>query len=72
MLQHQELPDISVVIPVYKSQGTLPALLARLETVMRNGQEPFEVLLVNDNGRDETWAIIDDWVRTRPGSAACA
>ena len=62
----EERPDVSVVIPVYKSQGTLPALLPRLESVLRSRQEPFEVLLVNDNGLDEAWAMIEDWASTRP------
>jgi glycosyltransferase involved in cell wall biosynthesis len=48
----------SVVIPVYKSQETLPLLLERLAQVLPSVADAFEVLLVNDGSPDGTWQIV--------------
>ena len=51
--------SISVVIPVYNSAGAVPALADRLFPVLRELRVPFEVILVNDGSRDESWAAIE-------------
>ena len=62
-------PGISVVVPVYNSEATLPELVARLDPVLRGVGEPFELWLVNDGSRDGSWEAIcrlaceHDWVR---------
>jgi undecaprenyl-phosphate 4-deoxy-4-formamido-L-arabinose transferase len=48
----------SVVIPVYKSQETLPLLLERLAQVLPAAAEAYEVLLVNDGSPDDTWQVV--------------
>jgi glycosyltransferase involved in cell wall biosynthesis len=48
----------SVVIPVYKSQGTLPLLLERLAQVLPGAAEAYEVLLVNDGSPDDSWQVV--------------
>jgi glycosyltransferase involved in cell wall biosynthesis len=47
------LPDISIVIPVYNSQQTLPVLYAEIEKAMHG--ENWEVIFVDDGSRDESW-----------------
>jgi undecaprenyl-phosphate 4-deoxy-4-formamido-L-arabinose transferase len=55
------LPEgISVVIPVYNSAPTLGVLLRRLTAVLDQHGRPYEVLLVNDGSRDESWARIGE------------
>lgn len=60
---------VSVIVPVYKSAGMLPDLVARLHPVLRGTEQPFELVLVNDSGPDETWSVIErlaakqSWVR---------
>lgn len=49
---------ISVVVPVYNSQGSLELLLDRLCTVMRGHSSHFEVIFVNDGSRDASWEVI--------------
>jgi undecaprenyl-phosphate 4-deoxy-4-formamido-L-arabinose transferase len=49
---------VSVVIPVYNSAATLPALLARLTPVLASLGSSFEVILVNDGSRDASWRTI--------------
>jgi undecaprenyl-phosphate 4-deoxy-4-formamido-L-arabinose transferase len=60
---------ITVVVPVYNSESTLPALLQRLEAVLAGVASQFELVLVNDGSRDQSWRAIQrlaaehDWVR---------
>jgi len=46
--------SISVVVPVYNSVETLPALIARLDPVLRAMAADFEVILVDDGSGEET------------------
>jgi glycosyltransferase involved in cell wall biosynthesis len=61
--------SISVVIPVYNSQESLPILIGRLGQVLPKITPFFEVLLINDGSQDESWNIINQlnhkypWVR---------
>ncbi len=50
--------DISVVVPVYKSQATLPALVERLDKVLSGLSGHYEVILVNDDSPDQSWEVI--------------
>ncbi len=54
------LSSISVVVPVYNSQATLPTLIARLETALASLTNQFEVVLVNDGSRDQSWNVIQE------------
>ena len=61
-------PGISVVVPVYNSESSLPELIRRLETVLNGLSQPFEVVLVNDGSHDDSWGVIQrlaerEWVR---------
>jgi len=65
-----QLPaGISVVVPVYNSEGSLALLVKRLEPVLQSSARQFEVILVNDGSRDRSWNIIqglaeaNGWVR---------
>jgi undecaprenyl-phosphate 4-deoxy-4-formamido-L-arabinose transferase len=61
-------PGISVVVPVYNSEGTLRDLVARLEPVLRQraGDGRFEVILVNDGSRDTSWDVIQRIAHEQP------
>ncbi len=62
-------PNGSVIIPCYNSEGSLPKLINRLGEILPTLFDEFEVLLVNDSSRDNTWPVIEqlvqshDWVR---------
>lgn len=49
---------LSVVIPVYNSQDSLPPLVERLEEALKPICSDFEVVLVNDGSRDNSWPVI--------------
>ena len=46
---------ISVVIPVYNSEKTLPELVQRLKAELGKISGKYEIVLVNDGSRDESW-----------------
>ncbi len=48
---------LSVIVPVYNSAEVLPRLIERLEPVLIALKTPFEVVLVNDCSRDNSWEV---------------
>jgi glycosyltransferase involved in cell wall biosynthesis len=59
-------PGISVIVPVYNSEGSLPRLIERLQPVLMQIGEPFEVLLINDGSRDQSWQVICQLAASHP------
>ena len=53
-------PTISVVVPVYNSEGSLPLLVERLEPVLADLAMSHEIILINDGSRDQSWAVIEE------------
>ena len=49
---------ISIVIPVYNSAESLPELYGRINTVMSEIDETYELILVDDASRDRSWSVI--------------
>ena len=54
-----DLPDISVVIPVYKAEHCLNELYSRLLASLSLISEKFEIILVEDCGGDNSWDMIE-------------
>jgi undecaprenyl-phosphate 4-deoxy-4-formamido-L-arabinose transferase len=50
--------SLSVVIPVYNGAATLPALIDRLVPVASTAATAYEIILVNDGSRDNSWPVI--------------
>lgn len=48
------VPDFSIVIPVYNEEENIPELYRRLTNVMESLARPYEVIFVNDGSRDGT------------------
>lgn len=51
--------DISVVIPLYNEEESLPELYAWIERVMTANDYSFEVIFVNDGSTDGSWQVIE-------------
>jgi glycosyltransferase involved in cell wall biosynthesis len=51
-------PVISVLIPVYNEEQNIPVLCERVLAAMDGMGKPFEVILVNDGSRDNSWAAL--------------
>jgi undecaprenyl-phosphate 4-deoxy-4-formamido-L-arabinose transferase len=58
--------SLTVVIPVYNGAATLPALIERLVPVARAAGTPYEIILVNDGSRDNSWSTIESQTRSHP------
>ena len=60
---------VSVVVPVYNSEGSLPLLVERLRHVLESGRELGVLILVNDESCDRSWIVIQElaarhsWIR---------
>ena len=50
--------SISVVVPVFYAEKTLPKLVERLRTTLTVIADEFEIILVNEGSTDETWKVI--------------
>ena len=50
--------NVSVVIPVYNSESTLDRLVSTLTETLRSCCAQYEIILVNDGSRDNSWAAI--------------
>ena len=55
--------SISVVVPVYNSRDILPILIHRLEIIMADISQEFEIILINDGSIDDSWEVISGIVR---------
>lgn len=55
--------ELSVVIPVYRSEEILPELVRRLERVLSASADKFELILVNDCSPDSSWNVICELAR---------
>jgi undecaprenyl-phosphate 4-deoxy-4-formamido-L-arabinose transferase len=60
---------LSIIIPVYNSEGTLGELIRRLAVVLPALAPNYQVVLVNDGSRDKSWTEIQklcsahDWIQ---------
>jgi polyisoprenyl-phosphate glycosyltransferase len=59
-------PVYSVVAPVYNEQETLPHFHARVTEVMEGLGEPFELVLINDGSRDDSYQVMRALVEKDP------
>lgn len=60
------MAKISVVIPVYNAEATVPVLYKRLRAALESITPDFEILLIEDCGRDRSWDIIVELARQDP------
>ena len=51
--------DISVVIPLYNEEESLPELFAWIQRVMNENGFTYEVIFVNDGSTDRSWDVIE-------------
>ena len=63
--------DISVVVPLYNEEESLPELFAWIERVMNANGFSYEVIFVNDGSTDRSWQVIEQLqaMQARQGTA---
>jgi undecaprenyl-phosphate 4-deoxy-4-formamido-L-arabinose transferase len=59
-------PDLSIVIPVYNEQETLPELLKRTLEACRPLNRPFELILIDDGSSDDSARLISQAAAEEP------
>ena len=52
--------DISVVVPLFNEDESLPELYSWIERVMNENNFSFEVIFVNDGSTDRSWEVIEE------------
>lgn len=51
--------DISIIIPLYNEEESLPKLFEWIERVMTENKFSYEVVFVNDGSTDKSWDVIE-------------
>lgn len=52
--------DISVVVPLYNEEESLPELMEWIARVMSHNHFTYEVIMVDDGSNDNSWAVIEN------------
>ncbi|MCQ2230609.1 MAG: glycosyltransferase family 2 protein [Paludibacteraceae bacterium] len=55
--------DISVVVPLFNEEESLPELYAWIKRVMQANNFSYEVIFVNDGSTDTSWKVIEDMAK---------
>ena len=58
--------DITVVIPLYNEEESLPELHAWIKRVMESNQFSYEIIFINDGSTDHSWNVIEDLASKNP------
>lgn len=58
--------DISVIIPLYNEEESLPELHAWIERVMNENSFSYEIIFVSDGSTDQSWNIIEQLRNINP------
>lgn len=61
---------LSIVIPVYNSQDILGLLIKEISQALSACAHDYEIVLVNDGSRDNSWNVIADLCKQYPGIRA--
>jgi polyisoprenyl-phosphate glycosyltransferase len=61
-----ERPYLSVVVPVYRSTGTLAELHARIAAACQAAAPSYEIVFVNDASPDDAWRMLTDLAQKDP------
>lgn len=66
MAENSELLDISVVVPLYNEEESLPELEAWIARVMEQHRFTYEIIFVNDGSTDGSWQVIKQLQQQNP------
>lgn len=65
-MENYSVPEISVVIPVFKAESCLHELYTRLKNSLEPISSNFEIVLIEDCGGDNSWNIISEIAKFDP------
>lgn len=52
--------DLSIVVPLYNEEESLPELISWIDRVCKKESYTFEVILIDDGSKDKSWQIVED------------
>ena len=58
--------SVSIIIPTYNARDTIHELLERIQRSVEPLNDPFEILIVDDDSPDETWKVASDYANSYP------
>ncbi|MBW3544145.1 MAG: glycosyltransferase family 2 protein [Bacteroidetes bacterium] len=58
--------DISVVVPLYNEEESLPELCSWISRVMKEHGFTYEIILVDDGSSDRSWGVVRQLFETNP------
>lgn len=58
--------DISIIVPLYNEEESLPTLYDWIERVMNENGFSYEVIFVNDGSTDKSWQVIELLAKKSP------
>ena len=59
--------DISVVVPLFNEEESIPELFAWIQRVMKENGFSYEVIFINDGSTDRSWQIISELNKQNDG-----
>ncbi len=59
-------PDVSVVVPVFQEEASIPAVFPHFIKVLSQQRRAFELIAVNDGSRDRTGELLDQVAADEP------
>lgn len=66
MINPSERIEISVVVPVFNEEESLPLLISKLADVLNRLDRSHEVVFVDDGSLDRSWKILNEMVLKHP------
>jgi glycosyltransferase involved in cell wall biosynthesis len=52
--------DISIVIPLFNEEESLPELAVWIDKVMRDNNFSYEIIMIDDGSKDNSWQVIEE------------
>ena len=63
--------DISVVVPLYNEDESLRELEAWIRRVMEAHSFSYEIVLIDDGSKDDSWKVIGELCELNPNVRGC-
>ena len=58
--------DISIVVPLFNEEESLPELEAWIRSVMEENNFSYEIIMVDDGSKDRSWEVVENLTQTNP------
>ncbi|WP_340113927.1 glycosyltransferase family 2 protein [Maribellus mangrovi] len=58
--------DISVVVPLFNEEESLPELAAWIKRVMEDNNFSYEIMMIDDGSRDDSWNVVRKLQKDNP------